>query len=359
MPQRVSQAELARRLGLNRSTVSRALDNSPEVSPAVRARVRDLAAQLGYHPDPVLQRLASTRWRNTPADTTVAFVHFTPRTDGTPLGDEWIRAGVLTEAARLGWRMDVFNLADYPSGAALGRVLMSRGVQGVLLAPIFHAEAKLDLPWDEFSAVSCGRGLVVPPLHCQWTDKFQQVSLALARVRELGYRRIGLCLFRHPVALDDDRRRLGAALADMRSGRGDLAIFEHVYEPGLGDRLDAWIDAERLDCVIGFTAGECSFVVNGRHAARVPHDLGVATLHVEEPTSVPGLGGTETGSGRAGACAVRLLATLMRANETGAPAEPQLHIVAPVWVDSPYCPPRSPGPVPRAEESLPAARAAG
>jgi hypothetical protein len=81
-------------------------------------------------------------------------------------------------------------------------------------------------------------------------------------------------------------------------------------------------------------------VLHGRHARRIPHELALATLHLEKPLTVPGLAGTDTGSVRAGEAAVRLLVTLIRANETGLPAEPQLHIVPPLWVDGPLCPPR-------------------
>lgn len=51
-------ADLARRLKLSKSTVSRALNNYEDISPATKARVRDLANALGYVPSITAQRLA-------------------------------------------------------------------------------------------------------------------------------------------------------------------------------------------------------------------------------------------------------------------------------------------------------------
>ncbi len=53
--------DFARKLGLSQTTVSRGLNDYPEVSPATRRRIREAAAELGYRPNANARRLAMGR----------------------------------------------------------------------------------------------------------------------------------------------------------------------------------------------------------------------------------------------------------------------------------------------------------
>ena len=53
--------DLAKSLGLSVTTVSRALGGYPEVSEQTRARVREAAERLSYHPNPLAQKLVTGR----------------------------------------------------------------------------------------------------------------------------------------------------------------------------------------------------------------------------------------------------------------------------------------------------------
>jgi LacI family transcriptional regulator len=53
--------EFAEKLGLSQTTVSRGLNDYPEVNPATRQRIRDAAAALGYRPHASARRLATGR----------------------------------------------------------------------------------------------------------------------------------------------------------------------------------------------------------------------------------------------------------------------------------------------------------
>lgn len=58
---RVTMADLARRAGLSKSTISRALAGDPRVNPQTRARVEALARELGYEFHPLASGLATNR----------------------------------------------------------------------------------------------------------------------------------------------------------------------------------------------------------------------------------------------------------------------------------------------------------
>ncbi len=57
----VSIQDIAREAGVSHSTVSRALHDSPLISPAVRQRIRLLAEEMGYSPNEVAQSLKGQR----------------------------------------------------------------------------------------------------------------------------------------------------------------------------------------------------------------------------------------------------------------------------------------------------------
>jgi LacI family transcriptional regulator len=60
---RITQKSLARMLGCDISTISRALRDDPRVTPATKARIRACADKLGYVPDPAAAALVSGRSR--------------------------------------------------------------------------------------------------------------------------------------------------------------------------------------------------------------------------------------------------------------------------------------------------------
>lgn len=51
---RVTMSDVASVAGVHKSTVSLALRNQPKLNAATRERIRKIAAELGYQPDPML-----------------------------------------------------------------------------------------------------------------------------------------------------------------------------------------------------------------------------------------------------------------------------------------------------------------
>ncbi|PYS32306.1 MAG: LacI family transcriptional regulator, partial [Acidobacteria bacterium] len=54
-------ADIARELGVSKMTVSRAINNHPEISPETRARILEAAQRMNYRPNQFARALTTNR----------------------------------------------------------------------------------------------------------------------------------------------------------------------------------------------------------------------------------------------------------------------------------------------------------
>ena len=85
--------QIADVVGCSRMAVSLALRNSPKISPATIARIRKVAEELGYRPNPMVSALMTQlrHGRTVKRPTTIAYVTAYPTEDG------WRQPGLFTE----------------------------------------------------------------------------------------------------------------------------------------------------------------------------------------------------------------------------------------------------------------------
>ena len=77
--------QIATAAGVSVATVSMALRNSEKITAAVREKVRAVAAQLNYRPDPLIAALADRRREHKPASLDViAYITAYPTREGWP-----------------------------------------------------------------------------------------------------------------------------------------------------------------------------------------------------------------------------------------------------------------------------------
>ena len=130
---RLNQADIADRLGISVSTVSRALANEAGISPAVRQDVQELARTLGYRSKRVGSTLANRR--------ALAFVPLGSATSGLSGFYFGIVEGMRTAALHAGLALDVrlINEASL-SVEAIKKDVAENGATGRLLAGIDAAD---------------------------------------------------------------------------------------------------------------------------------------------------------------------------------------------------------------------------
>lgn len=319
MPQPVTLAHLAAALGISKMTVSRALRGAPHVQPELAARIRQTAEQMGYTPDPEVARLMThlRRARSQPGSpsSTLALVWTEP--PGPLTVGSWsqlLLSGLNERAERLGYRLEPFEVGPGAlSVSALVRILTHRGIQGILVAPLSRrARGHLRLPWDRFSTVVIGLGLISPPLHRVHHHHFQGMLTTLVELGQLGFQRIG---FSVPAILDQRMFSAWSAafLAHHPLGPTHAAGLLNRHREGERDAFLTWLRAARPDVLIqaGLDLGPW---VKSLPPARQPR-LVTLSWNPHHP-EVPGIDQRAADIGRA---AIDLLAALLHQNERGIP----------------------------------------
>lgn len=329
MTPRTLLKDIALRAGVHQATVSRALRDDSRIRPEVRERLRELAREMGYTPDPHLRALAKYRASRQPAGLRgrLAWLTNFPRRDGWRRHEkiEYL-TGARTRAAELGYDIEtVWAREPGITPGRLNRILRARGVGGLLLPPQPQAETRMELDLAGLAAVSFGHGLAAPRLHVVHSNHYRSMQTLLGRLAELGYRRPGLAL---------------TTLTSHNVNGGWLAAYLHAAHelgggwpaPLLGDawgprELVAWKRREKPDVIVSEREETLAWLREA--GVRPPRGCGFA-LTARHPGQ-PDCSGMDENSELAGAAAIDLLTGMIERGQTGEPASPMDILIAARW----------------------------
>ena len=330
-----SMDAVAAMAGVATSTVSRALKGDPRISRATRERICEIAARLGYRPNPLVSALmAQLRHGHPPAARcNLAWLDFFPNPDdwrGDPVHQAFY-AGACMRANTVGYAISRIHAAGRPA-PRLARTLVNRGIRGILL-PAFDESAGLatniPLPLEEFTVVGVGTRFERPSLHYSSDDQYECGRLAVQRLWELGYRRIGY-LGEPRVEKIVNGRFYAGYFATLQSELGGTAIPALLTSND--DDVVKWLRRVRADAIV--TANRRVLTVLRRHGLRTPDEIGLAHLNIDDVEGAgPGkVAGVRQDNAGVGANAVELLVTLLYHNESGVPVHPRGVQVHGTWV---------------------------
>ncbi|MEM9159643.1 MAG: LacI family DNA-binding transcriptional regulator [Verrucomicrobiota bacterium] len=256
-------SELAKLAGVSRTTVSRALNDAPEVSATTRDRVTRLAKKHGYQANPMVTALMTdVRRRNVQTKRSIiaiAYPTFQDRKWGEGhLANRLYRTGAERRARELGYKLEDFPPELYGgSYKRLSQILYQRGIQAVLVPSIDvkspPEDISYELDWDRFAAAGVGFSINNPRnLDRAVVAHFQSVKMALGRIRELGYTRIGFGLCKR-ISLRTEGRWLAAYLFDQVNSGGDAPMPPFEFEEGGRNksRLRDWLRSNQPEVILG------------------------------------------------------------------------------------------------------------
>ncbi|NNC89988.1 MAG: LacI family DNA-binding transcriptional regulator [Akkermansiaceae bacterium] len=299
----VNQQAIADRLGISRATVSRCFTNHAGISPVTRAKVFQVAAEIGYtHMEtraPTTKRPKQRpRFQVLICSDPDEYFHGDYQSPG-----EQILAGVSEHAQLHGVRTDV-NLVppgvrslDDPEFSEI-EALTKREATGVLLIYPFP-QPVIDQLALRFPLVSLVEQLEHTTIDCVDVDHYSGVSSVIDHLVTEGHRRIGFYTRDYPVEASWSFRRYSAFIEKMARLKIEvppndiIGMFPHA-EAGVPrsietaakrtkDGVTAWVcaaDHQAYDLVSGLR----------EHGLKVPQDVSVTGFDgIERSGSSPSL----------------------------------------------------------------------
>ncbi|MBK1859730.1 LacI family DNA-binding transcriptional regulator [Cerasicoccus arenae] len=231
-PKAYTIRELAEVAGLSVGAVSYALRGHPSVSDATIERVRALAVEMDYRPDPRLSTLmAQIRRSQSPREREVlGWIWLSSKKISEQHFGQMVFAGAQRRAEQLGCSLEPFWL----NGAGmtpkrLHKILRTRGISGILLSPEMERNyMTVDWDWSAFACAIIGMTEWSPVLHRVGHDYYRSVWISMQRMREAGLKQPAFIMSR---SIDDRLHHM------------QLAAFRTMHpDPSIADSLIQYVD---------------------------------------------------------------------------------------------------------------------
>jgi LacI family transcriptional regulator len=334
-PPRVSLRDIAAKLGVSHSTISLSLRDHPRISAAMKERVRKAAEEMGYRPDPMLAALANYRRgsENKAITAGIAWINAWPTPDKLRTFKEFdfYWQGAFKAAEKFGYRLEEFRIGKDCSPKRLHQILSTRGIRGILLPPHQSVPDWQNFPWEHYSVVRFGRSLHEPACHIVTADQISNTMLAVQKIHERGYRRIGF------VATEGEMSKRGMQF-ELGFIGGQRLIADPDPLPVLVQRtleatgrkrvFNTWLKKHRPDAI--FTADSSVPAFLKTLGIRIPEDIGLAVTSILDAKADAGIDQHPEEIGRVG---FLMLNSLINDRARGIPDIFRQILVEGSWVD--------------------------
>ena len=344
-PHIVTLRDIALKLGISHTTVSRALHNSPFISEARRKEIQKAAKKIGYVPNAMAVGLGKQRQSS--------------GTHAVAAGLAWLNCwpaparlrqfkefdfywrGAAEAASKAGYHLEEFACASL-SLKRLEKIFEARNIRGVLVPPIWMGTSYPagwdDFPWGRFSVVRFGYSCQSPAFHVVAGAQMNNACMAIRKMAEKGYRRIGYVGY---TGITDPWTRFHAGYLLAQNAlplslrMPILSLPREGELPETQALIAAWIKEYRPEAILTDIAHLSSMIEKVGY--RVPADIGVACTSVLD-------GGTNAGidqnSEEIGRTAVHTLISLLTLQERGVPEDYREVLIQGRWVDGSMMPGR-------------------
>jgi DNA-binding LacI/PurR family transcriptional regulator len=343
---RITLNDIAEKVGITKAAVSLALHNSPRISPERRQEIQRVAAEMGYAPDPFLSSLAKYRaTKDAPiSQGKIAWINHWDK-PGSLRGYrefEMYWAGARQASKQSGYRLEEFLWPADVSAKRVEQTLLKRGVLGLLIPPHPPAVGWGDFDWSKFSLIRFGMTVRKPDSNLVTSDHQRAVVMAVRKIHEYGYQRIGLVM-----SEGSDRSwggnysggfiwaqkflKLNPALPPMNKD-------PQLSPEGIADykaALDKWMKKYRPDAILNYFSEVPAYLRELSY--RIPQDVAVAGTSIYD---IPVDAGIDQHSKAIGQIAAEMLIKQISLNERGEPSDPCRILVESRWKDGKSLPPR-------------------
>ncbi|HSI82549.1 MAG: LacI family DNA-binding transcriptional regulator [Candidatus Methylacidiphilales bacterium] len=314
-------------------TVSLALRNHPRISSATRQKIMGVAEKLGYQPNPMVANLMTHIRSSRPVPYQANLAYLTAFESPTAWQKHPVAylayQGMRARAREVGYLVDTFWIREPGLNQHnLSRVLRSRNIQGVILAPLPRVGVLDEFDWSQWSSAALGNSLLSPRIHCVTHHQYHGMWLVLNMLDQKGYKRIGLAM---DEWVDDkvDRTFTSCMAGYQVRLPASRRVPIHLRKALDPVPLAAWMKKYKPDVIVGHDGLVYCLQQLG---ICVPGDVAVAHLGVPSAfdSNVSGLDQSWT---LAGASVVDAVVAQINRNERGIPARPQTIMLEGAWVE--------------------------
>ena len=337
MDKRPPLKHIADLLGVSKMTVSRALREGTSVDPELRAKIREIAREIGYQADSRISQVMSSirrsqipRYRETLA---IVWTHRRSERDASNYFFEEILSGANERAQQLGYKLEEHVMAGQAmNGRTLSRILHSRGIRGVLIAPpgSERTHPHIWLDWKKFCSVLIGCSFANARIGRVQPDHYLACVLAIRRLKRLRYRRMALVLSH---SMDERTARLvrSAFLSFHPLGLKESEKLIYTSDRPDAKALSKWMSHAKPDVILAnfenpFPRPEQLLPANG-------NQFDLVALNWSE--SQPAIAGVNQQLAIIGGHAIDLLISRLQSNQFGLEESAPTVNVAGTWVNGP------------------------
>lgn len=274
-PAEITIADVARIAGVSVSTVSRILNDKPDVSHDTRQRVKQVIDELGYSPHALAQRLAASRSRS------IALIF--PLTDRIDRGE--VAAFIVQTAFTAEKENYLFSLIAAPtSESRLLSLYRSAQVEGVILMEVHMEDWRVELlRRNDYPFVMIGRCADNAGLSFIDLDFEAAIALGVDHLVELGHQSIA---FLNSEALR--QQGYGPAVRSFQGYEQSLRKHKvnlfHVGAETIADAVLALSDTRPTALIIGVHTVQIPELLYAiaKHGYRIPEDLSIVCLQADD-----------------------------------------------------------------------------
>lgn len=335
MKERVTQRDIAKQAGVSHVTVSLALRGHSSISQSTQKRIRNIAASIGYVPDPMLSALASYRKIHRPSayQANIAWINNFGRPEDLYAGDfgEYYK-GVVARSRELGFLLEEYRIEDVGQDwKYLKRLLQDKGVKAIVLAPSAIPNRRFELDLTEFTAVRLGFSYAYPPINTVVNNHFASVAMCMKQLLQRGYHRVGFVLD-SDVHARTSSRFYGGYVACQQALPKKQHIAPLLLPTGKDPRhaMAHWARSNRVDCIISFRRQE-RYLQLLEAGLDMPGSVGYADLSLLEDEA--SLCGVCQNSRQVGIFAIDLIVSMLHHQQTGIPKACVTMLADGYWIE--------------------------
>lgn len=267
--------DIARDLGISKTTVSRAISGKGRIGAATRQKVLDYIGEKNYRPSAIAKGLAQSKTYNLafamPSDSKIVDLPFFQRC-------MW---GICSEAAKSDYDV-LMCMVDENDIAGLQRLTDNHKVDGVILGRTYeNALAEKYLAAEGIPFVSFGTSAYSEAVQID-NDHVEACRELTGRLLDLGIKRLAVIGGRTEHIVNKNRL-LGFNKAHSERG---LVPDTSLIFMGSSDKtsVEAALDkvlGQKTDCIVCTDDSVCNTVINGllTHKLDIPKDMRVASFY--------------------------------------------------------------------------------